>query len=266
MANRFLKSLVGSWSLERKCLLFVGLALLASLLLAFYAVQVVAERLVMETTRKSAVSYANAVIGWKHISTDFQPLDARSSLVSPSPNAATPAELARTQSIDYQTKVLLRKYMLQSGYEYEILRIEDFLEHESLKAPLAMGKDLERLNRLHAKLAESDSIAADEARIAAEKAVSTGPRSLDPVASGRDSQPITNPLTAPAQGPQQPIFQESRSSEFFYYYHPIAFDKTCLRECHTAIRASNSASNAPTLPSLDPFRVMKVKMPYSETR
>jgi len=264
MANRFLKSLVGNWSLEKKSLLFVGLALSASLLLAFYAVQVVAERLVMETTRKSAVSYANAVIGWKHISTDFQPLDARSSLVSPSPNASTPAELARTQSIDYQTKVLLRKYMLQSGYEYEILRIEDFLEHESLRAPLATGKDLEWLNRLHAKLAESDSIAAEEARVASEKTAAAGPSSLEPVASG-DAQPIANPLTAPTQGPQQLIFEESRSSEFFYYYHPIAFDKTCLRECHTAIRTSKAASTAPTLPSLDPFRVMKVKMPYSET-
>lgn len=264
MANRFLKSLVGSWSLERKCLLFIGLALLASLLLAFYAVQVVAERLVMETTRKSAVGYANAVIGWKHISTDFKPLDALSSLVSPSANSVSPVELARIESIDYQTKVLLRKYMLQSGYEYEILRIEDSLEHESLGAPMASGKDRELINRLHAKLAESDSIAAENARLAAENAATAEPSSPKPVLAG-DPQLSVSPLPVPSQGPTRLEFEESRSSDFFYYYHPIAFDKTCLRECHTAIRAPNTASTAPTLPSLDPFRVMKVKMPYGET-
>ena len=264
MANRFLKSLVGSWSLERKSLLFIGLALLASLLLAFYAVQVVAERLVMETTRKSAVGYANAVIGWKHISTVFEPLDARSSLVSPSPNAISPVELARMESIDYQTKVLLRNYMLQSGYEYEILRIEDSLEHESLGAPIASGKDLELINLLHAKLAESDSIAAEDARLAAEKAAAAGPSSQDPVPAN-DAEPLVIPLPVPRQGPTRLEFEESRSSDFFYYYHPIAFDKTCLRECHTAIRAPNTASTAPKFPSLDPFRVMKVKMPYGET-
>ena len=93
MANSFLKSLVGSWSLERKCLLFLGLALLASLVLAFYAVQVMASQLVMETTRQSARDYANAVIGWKHISTDFKQWDAQNAV------AITPsAELARTQA------------------------------------------------------------------------------------------------------------------------------------------------------------------------
>jgi two-component system, NarL family, sensor histidine kinase BarA len=263
MANRFLKSLVGSWSLERKCLLFVGLALLASLLLAFYAVQVVAERLVMETTRKSAVGYANAVIGWIHISTDFKPLDSRSSLATPSPNTASPVELARIESNDYQIKVLLRKYMLQSGYEYEILRIEDSLEHESLRAPIALGKDLELINRLHAKLAESDSIAAEDARLAAEKATTAGPSSQ--VTVDGDSQSLASPPAMPTQGPTGSEFEASRSSEFFYYYHPIAFDKTCLRECHTAIPNPNSAATSPTLPSLNPFRVMKVKMPYDET-
>ena len=62
-----LKSLLRSWSLERKCLLFLGLALLVSLVLGFFAVQFVAERLVIEATRQSARDYANAVIGLKHV-------------------------------------------------------------------------------------------------------------------------------------------------------------------------------------------------------
>ena len=242
MANSFLKSLVGNWSLERKCLLFLGLALLVSLILAFYAVQLVASQLVMDTTRQSARDYANAVIGWKHMSFDFKQWDAQNAV------AITPsAELARTQDKEYRTRVLvmLRPYLLQSRFEYEILRIDDQLEHESLGAPVATGKDRVRIEWVQAKLAEKDSIAA-EAKQNAEKAAITAP--LPPV----PSVPVNH------------TFEEDGSSDSYYYYHPIAFDKkNCLDECHHKLPSSVAW---PTTPSLDPFRVIKVKIPYRDTR
>lgn len=268
MANRFLKSLVGSWSLERKCLLFLGLALLASLLLAFYAVQVLASRLVMETTRRSAKDYANAVIAWKHITTEFQTFDTNQ------PAGSLPLA-SRTQSIDKEkrTKILrlLRPFMLPSRYEYEILRIDDLLEHESLAAPFAQGKDKELINSVHARLAELDSIDAEEA-----KRTEEAKRALEKVANGTANIPAEEDIPPPppeavAEGvpaktwptPKRPYaFEEARSSDSLYYYHPISFDKTCLRECHVALPTSAAV---PTTPSLDPFRVIKVKMPYSET-
>ena len=237
MANSFLKTLVGGWSLERKCLLFLGLALLGSLILAFYAVQVVASVLVMRTTRQSARDYANTVIGWKHISTDFKPMDAQKGTAN-----VTSAEFVRTQSPDYRTRVLelLRPYMLPSRYEYEILRIEDSLEHESLRAPFATGKNLERMNRIHAKLAEKDSIAAEEAKQSEEK------------------RRLTIPLNP------DPIFEEDRSSDSYFYFHPIEFDKkNCLDECHHKLPSSIATS---TTPSLDPYRIIRVKMPYRDTQ
>lgn len=267
MANRFLKSLVGSWSLERKCLLFLGLALLASLLLAFYAVQVLASRLVMETTHRSARDYANAVIAWKHITTEFPTFNANQP-------AGTLPLASRTQSIDKdnRTKILeiLRPFMLPSRYEYEILRIDDLLEHESLAAPFAKGTDKELINRVHAKLAEMDSIVAEEAKRSEETK-----RALETAANGPANGPTGEapppPAEAVAEGtpaktwptPKRPYaFEEARSSDSLYYYHPISFDKTCLRECHVALPTSAAV---PTTPSLDPFRVIKVKMPYSET-
>ncbi len=253
MANSFLKTLVGNWSLERKCLLFLGLALLGSLLLAFYAVQVVASRLVMETTRQSARDYANAVIGWKHISTDFKTFDSQASTGN-----ASASELSRSPSAEYRTRILdiLRKYMLQSRYEYEILRIDDLLEHWDLGARIASEKnDIERLNWIHAKLAELDSIAAADVKLADEKAAIAATFSDDPKVNS-DKQLSSNPLETPY------TFQEARSTDYFYYYHPIAFDKTCLRECHKGVE---TAANVSATPSLDPFRVMKVKMPYSDT-
>ncbi len=252
MANRFLKSLLGSWSLERKCLLFLGLALLASLLLAFYAVQVLASQLVMETTRRSARDYANAVIAWKHITT-FNPIADNQSLGKLS------SEPARAQSNEDRAKILelLRPFMLPSRYEYEILRIDDLLEHESLSAPFAKGTDRELVNRVHARLAELDSIA-EEAKRTQEK-MGTGspdtPNSMNPLANANPTKawpPVTRPYA----------YEEARSSDSVYYYHPISFDKTCLRECHAALPTSAAV---PTTPSLDPFRVIKVKMPYSET-
>ena len=63
------KSLFTEWSLEKKCLFFLGLALLFSLVLGSVAVQWVAERLVSETIRQSARDYADKVkVNWhKHI-------------------------------------------------------------------------------------------------------------------------------------------------------------------------------------------------------
>ena len=256
MANSFLKSLVGSWSLERKCLLFLGLALLASLILAFYAVQVMASQLVMETTRQSARDYANAVIGWKHISTDFKQWDAQNAV------AITPsAELARTQDKEYRTSVLkiLRVYWLQSRFEYEILRLDDQLEHESLGAPVAAGKDRDRIEWIRAKLAENDSIAAAEAKQIEEKAALTAPLPAEPTVPASNST-ANNVLTIP----MSPTFEEARSSDSYYYYHPIAFDKkNCIDECHHNLPPYVAW---PTTPSLDPFRVIKVKMPYRDTR
>ncbi len=259
MATSFLKTLVGGWSLERKCLLFLGLALLGSLILAFYAVQVVASVLVMRTTHQSARDYANTVIGWKHISTDFKPLDAqKGTAIAPS------AESVRTQSPDYRTRVLelLRPYMLPSRYEYEILRIEDSLEHESLRAPIATGKNLERMLRIHAKLAEKDSIAAEEAKQSEEKRRLTVPLNLDP------STPATNSpakgLTAALADSTNHIFEEDRSSDSYFYFHPIEFDKkNCLDECHHKLPSSSATL---TTRSLDPYRIILVKMPYRDTQ
>ena len=242
MSNSFLKSLVGNWSLERKCLLFLGLALLASLLLAFYAVQLVASQLVKETTRQSARDYANSVVGWKHISnytgersqSGSQPLQSET---------------------DQQVLGLLRDHLLQKRFDNKILRIEDGLEHEFISAEVAKGEDLIHVNLLLAKLAEQDSIDALN-KLEFEKSNSSKPTISESSASLAATRVMsTNPKT--------PIFEEAGPSDgFYYYYHPIAFDKSCI-ECHSKLPAS---TGPPTSPSLDPFRVIRVRMPYSDTR
>lgn len=270
MANRFFKSLVGNWSLERKCLLFLGLALLGSLLVAFVAVQIVASRLVMETTRQSARDHANSVIGWKHINVFGQVPAGSVSLLDP---AVIQAQNRRTQILE-----LLKGYMLESSIRYQILRIDDNLEHESLAAPIATGDDLPKLNRIFERLAERELVenpgktdvglpptpnptsAAPAKNPSSETSAAPGSdRTNNPSseASVVQDNPVLQDaalIVPPVTSPRTYVFEELVQPDGYYlYYHPIAFDPNCLT-CH-----ANPQNKSP-------FRVMRVQMPYSNTR
>ncbi len=238
MANSFLKSLVGNWSLERKCLLFLGLALLASLLIAFYAVHLLASDLVMRTTRQSAKDYANAAVAWIHMTQPFDKMDTQK----------------QGDQAD-RTKILsLLRPLFQSRYEYEILRIDDLLEHEGLKGKLATGPELRQIYYIQSELAAQDSIVAE----AAAKIVLES----KPVEAEASLPDVTGTVTRETPSKAIPYaFAEDRMNDTYIYYHPISFDKSCIF-CHFESEASKQMS---TSPSLNPFRVMKVKMPYSET-
>jgi signal transduction histidine kinase len=238
MTNSFLKSLIGHWSLERKSLLFLGLALLTSLLLAFYAVQVVASHLVMETTRQSARDYANAAIGWKHISVIGHD----------------------TGNQPFITEILkaLEPFLTNRRYQYSILRIDDGLDHDLLNATVAEGGDLIRVTRIHDRLAQKDKQAAED-KLAAASVAATPNADAGGTVSGQPLElgPILNSRETTA------IFEEAGPSNgFYFYYHPITFDSACLT-CHARLPSSIQRA---TSPSLDPYRIIRVQMPYSDTQ
>lgn len=256
-----LKSLFQSWSLESKCLFFLGVALLISLVLGFFAVQFVAERLVIEATRQSARDYAHSVIGLKHIAwneTETKESDSLDPKLLSSRN-----ELMRT----------VRENMLESRFEFSILRINDNLEHRYLGNSVAVEGDLPRVLNLHARLAEQDSLALEAAEEEAkrlsgntETGTPSGPSNLESIATNdTDRKRIpaaTNPLSNLAN-PTKYIFEEAGPIDgFYYYYHPITFDRTCLI-CHAKLPES---IDTPATASIDPFRVVRVKLPYGETR
>jgi hypothetical protein len=62
-----LRPIRASRSLERKCLVYFSLALLSSVFLAFWCVQMVAESLVRATTQQAARDFANTSVGWRHL-------------------------------------------------------------------------------------------------------------------------------------------------------------------------------------------------------
>jgi len=264
-----LKSLLRSWSLERKCLLFLGLALLVSLVLGFFAVQFVAERLVIEATRQSARDYANAVIGLKHVAWNEPTRNGNELPKDESSRAGGDLEKNRADLMRW-----VRETTLQSRFEYSIFRINDGLEHQYLTDPVASDGNLTRLVKLHARLAEQDSLAMEAAAANAQRenqGVISGVPSANRIAAGSSGNgetspplatPPTNPLATLAN-PTKYVFEEAGPIDgYFYYYHPIKFDRTCII-CHAKLPAS---IDTPASASIDPFRVVLVKLPYSETR
>lgn len=257
-----LKSLFRSWSLESKCLFFLGLALLVSLVLGFFAVQFVAERLVIEATRQSARDYAHSVIGLKHIAWN-----------ETNPGEDPDAADSKTLSSRTELMRLVRESMLESRFEFSILRIDDRLEHRYLNNAVAIEGDRLRMLKIHARLADQDYLAneaaAEEAKRLSGNSDSDAPpapNDLESIAtSDTDRKRIpaaTNPLSNLAN-PTKYIFEEAGPIDgFYYYYHPITFDRTCLI-CHAKLPTS---ADTPTTASTDPFRIVRVKLPYGETR
>lgn len=257
-----LKSLFRSWSLESKCLLFLGLALLVSLVLGFFAVQFVAERLVIEATRQSARDYAHSVIGLKHVAWNES-----------SPGEEPGAGDSKLLSSRTELMRLVRENMLESRFEFSILRINDGLEHRYLNNSIAIEGDLSRMVKIHARLAEQDSLALEAAEEEAKRlsgssdtATVSGTNDLQSIANNETERPrvasSTNPLASLAN-PTKHVFEEAGPIDgYYYYYHPISFNQTCLI-CHAKMATS---LDTPASASINPFRVVRVKLPYGETR
>ncbi|MCU0721769.1 MAG: HAMP domain-containing histidine kinase [Pirellula sp.] len=255
MFRSVVKSLVGSWSLERKSLVFLGIAIVVSMVLALFAIQFVAQQLVMETARQSARDYANAYIGWKHLYA-IGKLDPVSLEVET--DSSVPAA-DKSKLLEH-----LRAFMLQSQFVPYLLRLDDNLEHESLKGDVATGTDLPRLENIHAKLAERDSIA-NEDRQAANSGTVSRPESAEPSAAaaiptqGKPSATSSLTFSSPAQAF---VFEEAGPYDgYYYYYHPLTFRSEC-RECHVRLVPAADSS----ISSIDPFRVLRVQMPDSYAR
>jgi signal transduction histidine kinase len=255
MFRSVVKSLVGSWSLERKSLVFLGIAIVVSMVLALFAIQFVAQQLVMETARQSARDYANAYIGWKHLYAigKLDPVRVEGGTDSSVPVAD------KSKLLEH-----LRASMLQSQFVPYLLRLDDNLEHDLLKGDVATGTDLPRLENIHAKLAERDSIANEE-RQAASSGADSGPDAVEPTAvaaiPSQDKQSATSSLTfsSPAQAF---VFEEAGPYDgYYYYYHPLTFRSEC-RECHVRLVPASDSS----ISSIDPFRVLRVQMPDSYAR
>jgi hypothetical protein len=188
------------WSLELKCLVFLGIALFISLVLAFYAVQGVAKRLVMETTRQSARDYAFSALGWSHVS-------AYGNL--------------KQKNVTQK----LAPIMFRSDYQLKTLRAPDSAEFENLPGELPVGDlETEIMSRLAIRQRKRSEARAKDAALEG-----TAPEDTEV----EDPNQFGFGLGVPNQ--RDLIYAEAGPIDGqYYYYQPISFGDSC-RGCHVAL-------------------------------
>lgn len=227
------KSLFTDWSLEKKCLFFLGLALLFSLILGAVAVQLVAERLVKEAIRQSSEDYADKVIRRMH-----------SSLVTGNNNAEAGSTREDPLAMFDQNKRGLQ-------YDSTCLRMKDGLEHKDLGGVFADHDDLTFLTKLHSKLSELEAKATAQ-RLADAKNSKTISVPSDPTVS---LEPTLNTF--------QSVFEDAGQVDGYHvFYHPVFFGDKC-KDCHS--RNNQQSVPMQTAASVDPFRAIKVRIPVKDT-
>lgn len=250
---RTLANIFASMSLERKCLLFFGVALLLLMFCAFLVVEIIAQGLVNQKTRQAASDYANTILSNKHwraatmeaVSTLRKDMGLRD-------DAETVANVLKSQ-LEKQDK--LDKLLLQkSDHKAEVLALDMLPQVESLSANLT--EDAEEVAILR-------SLEQDYRQYLLEEYTEKPPNFLAETSFDEDES-----FMRPAF---QPLFRERGPvKESYIFYDPIFFKPVCVA-CHQPPGGINFTSDLPPadfakqLVDATPFRVVKVSMPY-ETR
>ncbi len=257
MVIKLLRRATGTWTLERKSILFFGTTLLVSICASFWIVYRVSKELVMQTTRQTARDYAQNVVYDKHISKD-----------------ATKGLTTLTgETFNSSLRRAFYEHLIHNPrYKWRILTLDPISQHHLLED--AEGEPLTPAEReLLTKLEVKYRVAYDEARAKATE------KSQLP----SNAEPGNNPPTVQANSPvdtsaailgdesvrrmartlplDSKMFGEIEEVDGWYcYYHPLSFDGMCM-DCHY----SKSRGSPSAMAESPPFRVVKVMMPHSET-
>jgi signal transduction histidine kinase len=231
MSYRSIKRVLGETNLERKCRILFGLVISVLIGAAFWGVDAVAEKLVKNETRRKGRDFFDQtllVMHWNAWET-----------------SQTPDAVRQRQ---FQQK--LAKELKTQSYTSKLLTLDETsvpLFRGELHAP-ETEEEKNILLRLQAQLEEQNK------ELAAR-----------PKPSGQPT-PASQPDTEiPA------IFEERpRPSEGVYvYYQAISWKKESCALCHLGLQGAyaHSAAETPVVAQqAEPFRVLKISMPYKETQ
>jgi two-component system sensor histidine kinase BarA len=237
---RFLQDLIASMSLERKCLLFFGSALMVLMFMAFFVVQKVGRELVKNTTRTRARDFSAAEVLRLHNDAVW----------------AEDVEDEKKTAFNRELLLGLRTDLVDEEIEYEVLGLEEqthYINMPSISPPtdpeelrLLVGLERQFRDRLAAQ------IAADQPDVAR-------PLNL------AENEPMSQ--IGPAQSP--PVSAEVGPTNGRYVYYTPIFPKPGCMSCHAPIDGSftmSSDEDASLLADQYPFRVIKVSMPALQTQ
>ncbi len=237
---RFLQGLIASMSLERKCLLFFGSALMVLMFGAFFVVQKVGRELVKNTTRTRARDFSAAEVLRLHDDVFWS------------------EDVEDEEKIAFNRELLsgLRTDLVDEEIEFEVLGLEETTHYVDLPlvAPPTDSEELRLLEGL-----ESQFRIRLAAQIAADRPDVARPLNL------AENEPMSQ--IGPAQSP--PVSAELGPTDGRYVYYTPIFPKPGCMSCHAPINASISMSpdeDAFRLAEQYPFRVIKVSMPALQTQ
>ncbi len=243
--------LLRGWSLEAKSLTLIGGTLLISLFVASFFIQFLARRLVMETTRQAARDFATSVVAWEHLGNVG--MERRT-------------ERAEVPPVDQERReilIQLRNDLLSTSFSFDLLRLDTDREYEDLggKPPSTPGERdlLEKLEVKYQQWLERTKTERSNDAFADELATKNDKGNRDKLA-----------YEIPSPNREDVVFREVGPVDgYYYYYHPVRFRDRCIT-CHGRKypAAADAESNAISDLAEDasPFRVIRVKMPYENTR
>ena len=263
--TRLLKGLFASMSLERKCLLFFGSALMVLMLGAFAVVEKLGRELVLNTTRQRAKDFAAIQLLLLH----------DDAVWSRNQQETVPAgSNSDTEKVDPKTVLSdLRKVIIGSNVtgdnfdqnesgdqtprsKHEFLSLSDSRQYTKLPDRKTPEDPVE--------VAILEQLRRDSVAFYADSLREQRPDLTEPIefAENEALSQITPNL-------EQPLFDEYETEDGnCVYYIPVFFKQSC-QLCHMAKGSETTFDpNAPpeTRASQIPFRVHKVTMPYESTR
>lgn len=225
-----LRPIRASRSLERKCLVYFSLALLSSVFLAFWCVQMVAESLVRATTQQAARDFANTSVGWRHLTAVSLGGTRRDRSF---------AGKAFGEPVGQRELLMLRKYMLNQEYQSQILMLENDAGFDLPNAALPNSDDeREILIELERRYRE---------RLTRIETVLNNP-----------TEPASTPIEAETKEKwldpnADPIFIERGPTDGYYlYYHPVFFHEPACLDCHGKLPEDSQSLPAILTPGASP--------------
>lgn len=240
---RLLQGFFASMSLERKCLLFFGSALILLMFGAFFVVELLGRKLVEQATQSRAREF-NA----------FEVVRLHYDAILPADPADDPSDSIQDKR---ETLSAIREALLDENQdsiiEFEILGLPGGLSFADLppKSTPADPAEVARLERLEK---EFRAVLAD--RLAQDHPDITQPFDLGENEAFSQMGP----------GLASPVFDEvGPVDDRYIYYTPIPFKTKCLT-CHSPAGESTiyTETDPEKLAAQYPFRVGKVTMPYGQ--
>ncbi len=224
------------WSLERKSLLFIGLALLVSICISYAFFQHEAEKLVMASRHQKASDFAKKTIAWTHAEVQGTRRDTTNQQFPSATLSALRASLI--EEPNYRAKLL----MLSSKPEFDLLW--EAVEPSTKEERRLLDGLLQKFNSAQKDADERPAVSVDGGEAV--------PSTEEPSRYARNKPELSRlfETVGPVYEPDAP------EGGYFVYYHPVYFSASCMG-CHVPLASTADSTDTP-------FRVMKVSMPYAD--